>query len=316
MNKKISYVIPCYNSSLFIEKTVNDLMKTIKKDLSKYDSEIILVNDSSKDDTFKKIKKIAKNNSNVIAVDLARNFGQHNAIMAGFKFATGDIILSMDDDGQTAPSEIKKIIGALDEDTDVVYAKYEHKNHNIFRNLGSRLNDFMAVKLINKPKNLYVSSFFAMKKFVKDEIITYTNPYPYIIGLVLRATNKIKNVTVIHNKRKVGKSNYTLKKLVGLLMNGFTNFSVTPLRIALIFSSIFGIAAIILAMIFIINKFTNPNVPIGWTSTIIVNLLIGASISFLLGLIGEYVGRIYMAINNNPQYVIREVVNGKKERKN
>ena len=316
MNKKISYVIPCYNSALFIEKTVDDLINTIKKDLPEYNSEIILVNDASKDNTFKKIKEIANTNANVIAVDLSRNFGQHNAIMAGLKFTTGDIILAMDDDGQTAPSEIKKIISGLDEDTDVVYAKYEHKKHNIFRNLGSRLNDFMAVKLINKPKDLYVSSFFAMKKFVKDEIITYTNPYPYIIGLVLRSTNKIKNVTVTHNKRKVGKSNYTLKKLVGLLMNGFTNFSVTPLRIALIFSIIFGIAAIILAIIFIINKFINPNVPLGWTSTIIVNLLIGASISFLLGLVGEYVGRIYMAINNNPQYVIREVINEKKERKN
>lgn len=316
MNKKISYVIPCYNSALFIEKTVDDLINTIKKDLPEYNSEIILVNDASKDNTFKKIKEIANTNANVIAVDLSRNFGQHNAIMAGLKFTTGDIILAMDDDGQTAPSEIKKIISGLDEDTDVVYAKYKHKKHNIFRNLGSRLNDFMAVKLINKPKDLYVSSFFAMKKFVKDEIITYTNPYPYIIGLVLRSTNKIKNVTVTHNKRKVGKSNYTLKKLVGLLMNGFTNFSVTPLRIALIFSIIFGIAAIILAIIFIINKFINPNVPLGWTSTIIVNLLIGASISFLLGLVGEYVGRIYMAINNNPQYVIREVINEKKERKN
>ena len=314
MKKTISYVIPCYNSEMFIETTVNDLIQHITNDLPNYEYEIILVNDCSKDHTFMKIKEIANNNNKIIAVDLAKNFGQHNAIMAGLKYANGEIILAMDDDGQTLPSEIKKIIGGLDVETDVVYAKYEHKKHSLFRNLGSRLNDFMAVKFINKPKFLYVSSFFAMKKYIKDEIITYKNPYPYIIGLVLRTTNKIKNVTVLHNERKVGKSNYTLKKLVSLLMNGFTNFSVTPLRVALFFSILFVIVACVLTLLVTINKFVRPNVPVGWTSSIILNLIIGAVITFVLGLIGEYVGRIYMAINNNPQYVIREVVNEKKEK--
>ncbi len=310
---KISYVIPCYNSELFINRTIDNLINTINMDLQEYDYQIVLVNDCSKDKTFMKIKKLSLENKKIVAIDLAKNFGQHNAIMAGLKYSTGDIIVCMDDDGQTKPSEIKKIISALDEDCDVVYAKYDFKKHSLFRNFGSRVNDFMAVKLLNKPKSLYVSSFFAMKKYIKDEIITYDNPYPYIIGLILRTTNKIKNVTVIHEKRAVGKSNYNLRKLISLLMNGFTNFSVRPLRIALIFACLFSILAVVFVIVFLINKFTNPNVPLGWTSITIINLVIGAVITFLLGLIGEYVGRIYMAINNNPQYVIREVVNETKE---
>lgn len=308
MKEKISYVIPCYNSEKFIKNTVEDLILTIEKDLSQYDYEIILVNDCSKDKTFMQIKELALNNEKIKAIDLAKNFGQHNALMAGFRRSTGDIVLAMDDDGQTLPSQIKKIINALDDETDVVYAKYSHKKHSWFRNLGTKINDYMAVKIIKKPKDLYVSSFFAMKKYIKDEIMTYKNPYPYIIGLVLRTTNRIKNVEVVHSERKVGKSNYNLKKLVSLLMNGFTNFSVTPLRVALFFAIVFILIARLLAIIFVINKINNPLVPQGWTSIIILNLIIGAVVTFILGLIGEYVGRIYMAINNNPQYVIREIV--------
>lgn len=308
MKEKISYVIPCYNSEKFIKNTVEDLILTIEKDLSQYDYEIILVNDCSKDKTFMQIKELALNNEKIKAIDLAKNFGQHNALMAGFRRSTGDIVLAMDDDGQTLPSQIKKIINALDDETDVVYAKYSHKKHSWFRNLGTKINDYMAVKIIKKPKDLYVSSFFAMKKYIKDEIMTYKNPYPYIIGLVLRTTNRIKNVEVVHSERKVGKSNYNLKKLVSLLMNGFTNFSVTPLRVALFFAIVFILIAALLAIIFVINKINNPLVPQGWTSIIILNLIIGAVVTFILGLIGEYVGRIYMAINNNPQYVIREIV--------
>lgn len=314
MKKTITYIIPCYNSAQFIDNTIKDLITTITKDLPNYLYEIVLINDCSKDNTFYKIKELANKNSNIIAIDLAKNFGQHNAIMAGMKYASGDIILCMDDDGQTLACEIKKIINALDDSTDVVYAKYEHKKHSLFRNLGSKINDLMADKILHKPKDLYVSSFFAIKKYVRDEIVTYSNPYPYIIGLIIRTTDKIKNVTVMHSERKVGKSNYTLKKLISLLMNGFTNFSVTPLRIAMFFSLIFTAVAILLIIILTINKIINPSVPIGWTSTVIITLIVGAVITFVLGLIGEYVGRIYMAINNNPQYVIREVINEKSKK--
>lgn len=310
---KISFVIPCYNSELFVEKTVEELIETIKSKLVQYESEIILINDSSKDKTFEKIESLSQIHKNITAIDLSKNFGQHSAIMAGLSQTTGDIIVCLDDDGQTPPNEAVKLINALDEETDVAYAKYKNKKHNKFRNIGSKINDYMAESLLNKPKDLFISSFFAMKKYVKDEILEYKNPYPYMEGLVLRATNKIKNVEVNHSERKVGKSNYTLKKLLKLWVNGFTNFSVKPLRIAILCSTMFILCAIIMTIWIFINKANNPEVPMGWSSTMIVILLVGAAITFILGLIGEYVGRIYLSINNNPQYIIRKIAQNKEE---
>lgn len=305
--KIVSFVIPCYNSEKFIQNTVEDLQNAINRDFSEYKAEIILINDSSKDKTESKIEEIAKHSTNVIAIDMAKNFGQHGAIFAGLAQAKGDIVICLDDDGQTPPDEAIKLVNALDENTDVVYARYKNKKHNKFRNFGSKVNDYMAQSLLEKPKDLFISSYFAMKKYVKDEILKYTNPYPYLEGLVLRTTNKIKNVDINHKERKVGKSNYTLRKLLHLWVNGFTSFSVKPLRIAIVCSFIFVISAIIITSAIIINKIKNPSVPLGWSSTMVVLLIVGSALTFILGLIGEYVGRIYISINNSPQYVVRKV---------
>ncbi len=305
--KIVSFVIPCYNSEKFIQNTVEDLQNAINRDFSEYKAEIILINDSSKDKTESKIEEIAKHSTNVIAIDMAKNFGQHGAIFAGLAQAKGDIVICLDDDGQTPPDEAIKLVNALDENTDVVYARYKNKKHNKFRNFGSKVNDYMAQSLLEKPKDLFISSYFAMKKYVKDEILKYTNPYPYLEGLVLRTTNKIKNVDINHKERKVGKSNYTLRKLLHLWVNGFTSFSVKPLRIAIVCSFIFVISAIIITLAIIINKIKNPSVPLGWSSTMVVLLIVGSALTFILGLIGEYVGRIYISINNSPQYVVRKV---------
>jgi len=311
--KLISFIIPCYNSSLFIENTVNELQSAINNDFKQYETEIILINDSSKDSTASKIENIALKNKNVVAIDLAKNFGQHGAIFAGLSEASGDIIVCLDDDGQTPANEAKKLINALDEETDVVYARYKNKKHNKFRNIGSKMNDYMMCSLLNKPKELFISSYFAMKKYIKDEILQYTNPYPYLQGLILRTTNKIKNVDINHKDRKVGNSNYTLKKLLNLWVNGFTNFSVKPLRVGIVFSFIFAVCAVLMTIFVILNKIKTPDVPMGWSSVMVVLLFIGAAITFILGLIGEYVGRIYISINNSPQYIIRKVTKDEKK---
>lgn len=305
--EKVSFIIPCYNSELFIENTINELQESINNDYKKYETEIILINDSSKDNTAIKIEEISQKNNNVIAIDMAKNFGQHGAIFAGLSQAKGDIIVCLDDDGQTPPNEAIKLVNSLDENTDVVYAKYKNKKHSKFRNFGSKVNDYMAHSLLSKPNDLFISSYFAMKKYVKDELLKYTNPYPYLEGLVLRTTNKIKNVEINHRERKIGKSNYTLKKLLHLWVNGFTSFSVKPLRLAIVCSFIFVISAMLITIAIIINKLRNPAVPLGWSSTMVVILIVGAALAFILGLIGEYVGRIYISINNSPQYVIRKV---------
>lgn len=305
--KKISFIIPCYNSEKFISTTIEELQNTIENDLKDFQTEIILINDSSRDKTFEVIEKLSITYENVVAVDMSKNFGQHGAIFAGLSLSNGDIIVCLDDDGQTPPNEVKKLINALDEDVDVVYAKYSNKRHNNFRNFGSKVNDLMAESLLNKPKELYISSYFCMKKYIKQEILKYNNPYPYLEGLILRTTNKIKNVEINHRERKIGESNYTIKKLLHLWINGFTSFSVKPLRIAIFFSFLFVLLAIIISVVISINKIKNPMVPLGWSSVMVILLLIGASITFILGLIGEYIGRIYISINNSPQYVIRKI---------
>lgn len=307
---KYSIVIPCYNSEKTIINVVDDLFGVMKGK----DFEIILINDFSKDNTEKVLINLSKAKNNIKFISFTKNFGQHAALLAGYRQASGDLIISMDDDGQTPANEVFKLVNKIQEGYDVVYAKYNHKKHSIFRNVGSKINDFMAVKLINKPKELYISSYFATKKFIIDEIVKYNNPFPYIGGLVLRTTGSICNVDVEHHDRAVGKSGYSFTKLFKLWLNGFTAFSIKPLRISVYFGVVAAILGIILFVYAIVNKLMNTNVPLGWTSMIATLSLLGGAILAVLGMIGEYIGRIYISLNNSPQYVIKEMDSKNDER--
>lgn len=300
---KLSYVIPCYGSEHTIVSVVTDIKKLMKQDLKNYQFEIILVNDGSPDQVHNVIIKNYSNDKNVKYIQLAKNFSQHNAVMAGLRHTTGDIIICLDDDGQSPVYEIPRLLNELNNDIDVVYAKYKTKKHSFFRNFGSKINDYMLRTMLGKPQELYISSFFAMKNYVKEAMIEYKNPYPYLGGLILRITDRIKNVETDHLNRNDGSSGYTIRKLLKLYVNGLTNFSVKPLRISLFFSITFILIAVISSIYLIINKLSNPDIPVGWTSMMIALLFVGAAITFLLGLIGEYIGRIYISINNIPQYV-------------
>lgn len=305
---KISFIIPCYKSAQTLPGVIREIKETVSNSLSEFDHEIILVNDSSPDNTYEIIKQLVDDNDNIIGIDIAKNFGQHSALMAGMRQSSGDYVVCLDDDGQTPACEVTKLIARLEEGYDVVYASYEQKKHTGFRNWGSRLNSAMTVWLLDKPKDLYISSYFIARRFVVDEMIKYSNPYPYVMGLVLRTTLNISNVPIDHRARAAGNSGYTLKKLLVLWLNGFTAFSVKPLRIATLLGLILSVFGFLYAVYALINKLCNPAAPLGWTSIIILVLIIGGSILAVLGLIGEYIGRIYISINNSPQYVIREII--------
>lgn len=305
--KKVSFIIPCYVSGKVIHLTVKEIIDTMTKNID-YDYEIILINDFSPDNTFEVIRELCNKSDKIIGINLAKNFGQHSAIMAGFHYVTGDIIVCLDDDGQTPANEVFKLISKIEEGYDVVYASYNEKKHSLFRNFGSKINFKMTEYLLDKPKDLYISSYFASRKFVIEYIKEYTHSYPYIIGLVLRVTKNITNVNVNHRNREVGQSGYNMKKLVSLWVNGFTAFSVKPLRIATLLGILIGIIGFCTTIWTILNKLYNPSVPLGWSSTMAVSLVLGGLILFVLGIIGEYIGRIYICINNSPQYVIKEVV--------
>lgn len=306
---RVSFVIPCYRS----EKTIENVVEEIRNKMilmNKYNYEIILINDCSPDGTFSVIKKLCTMYKNIIGIDHAKNFGQHAALMAGFHFASGDIIICLDDDGQTPAEEVDKLLDKIEAGYDVVYAKYQEKKHSLFRNFGSSVNRKMTEVMLGKPRELYVSSYFAARKFVVDEILRYKNAYPYVIGLVLRTTKNICNVNVTHKERLEGKSGYSLNKLVALWMNGFTSFSILPLRVATFSGCMVALIGFLYALITIIQKIVDPTRIIGWSSIISIMLILGGFVLLVLGMIGEYIGRIYISLNNSPQYVIRSVING------
>lgn len=308
--KKLSFVIPCYGSEHTIENVVNEIKEVVRMD-GRYTYEIILVSDGSPDNVFGVISNICSKMDNVKGFRLTKNFGQHAALMAGYHFCEGDIIISLDDDGQIPVNEVFSLIDKIDEGFDVVYGTYQHKKHNRFRNFGTMLNNWMAEWLLDKPKDLMLTSYFAMTSVILKEVIRYDQAFPYIMGLVLRSTNRIASVPVNHRSRVTGSSGYTFKKLIGLWFNAFTAFSVKPLRFATLTGLVFAGSGLLYAIVTVFNKMFNPNVPVGWSSTMFVLLVLGGMILTVLGLIGEYVGRIYICINKSPQYVVAERVSRK-----
>lgn len=306
--KKISFVIPCYRSEHTLPRVVAEIENKMKT-LARYEYDIVLVNDCSPDNTFEVIRRLCGEHENIRGISFAKNFGQHAALMAGLRYADGDYVVCLDDDGQTPADEADKLLDRLEEGYDAVYAQYGQKRHSAFRNLGSSINEHMTRMMLGKPKELYISSYFAVKRFVVEDMIRYENSYPYVIGLVLRATKNIANVPVTHREREEGVSGYTLKKLIGLWFNGFTAFSVKPLRIATAIGCVSALLGFLYGLYTIVKRFANPNVPVGFSALMSAVVLFGGLMMVMLGLIGEYIGRIYISLNNSPQYVIREKIN-------
>lgn len=306
--RKLSFVIPCYHSADSISQVVHEIIKTVETD-ARFDYEIICINDCSPDNTYQVLRQLSQESLKIKVIDLSRNFGQHSALMAGFNHVTGDIIVCLDDDGQNPPSEMFKLIDKLDEGYDLVSAKYSKKKHSLFRKIGTKISFAMSSYLVGKPKDIDLNSYYVFKRYVLDEVIKYDNPYPFVHGLILRVTRNMANVEIDHKERQSGSSGYNLKKLFGLWMNGFTAFSEKPLRIASIIGCICAGLGFLYGLIIIIRKLLNPEILVGYSSMMAVILFLCGMIMLFLGLLGEYIGRIYISINNAPQYAIRETIN-------
>ena len=304
----ISFVIPCYSSEKTIEIVVDEIYQLMSKH-KKNSYEIILVNDCSPDSVYEVICNLSYADSHIKCIDFAKNFGQHSALMAGYRAARGDVVISVDDDGQIPVEQTFDLLNKLEDGHDVAYASFEKNTRGMFRGFGTKVNDVMANILLQKPKELQLTSFFAMKRFICDEIVIYDSPYPYIPGLVLRSTRKICNLSMPLRNRLYGKSGYSLKKLLSLWLNGFTAFSVKPLRMATVLGFICAAIGFMVGFYTIIHKLIYPMTPAGYSSLMAVLLFVSGIIMIILGLIGEYIGRIYICLNNSPQYVIRQTVN-------
>lgn len=312
--EQVSFVIPCYNSERTIENVIGEIKERMR-DFPEFGYEIILVNDCSKDHTFAVIQELSEKNDRITGIDLARNFGQHAALMAGFHYVKGDYVICLDDDGQMPIESVGDMLKLLKKDADVVQGKYAGTKQNVLRRFGSMINAKMNEWLLSKPKDLEMNSFWGAKRFIIDEMIRYEGAYPYIGGLILRTTRNIKNLEVKHRARAEGKSGYTFGKLLFLWMNGFTAFSEKPLRFASICGVVCSVAGLIYAFVTVVRKILNPDMLVGYASLITVILFTGGMIMMMLGILGEYIGRMYICMNRSPQYVIREIVSGETKEK-
>jgi glycosyltransferase involved in cell wall biosynthesis len=305
---RLSIVIPVYRGEATIDRLVRTLVEAFG---SVYRLEIVLVNDGSPDGSASVCRALAHAFPCVTFLNLSRNFSEHNAVMAGLNHTTGDHVVIMDDDFQNPPEEVVKLVNEIDRGGyDVVYSSYTQKKHHWARNLGSGFNNLVASVLISKPRDLYLSSFKVISRFVVDELIQYRGPYPYIDGLILRFTRNYSCVQVRHDDRPEGQSSYTLRKLVALWLNMFTNFSILPLRLASMLGLLLSVTGVVMAAGFVVEKLVDPDLPSGWASLIVSLFLIGGVQLFALGMIGEYLGRLFLKDNGRPQFVIREVVRG------
>ena len=303
---KISFVIPCYRSEHTIEGVVSEI-KSVVSQRPEVDYEVIMVSDHSPDNVYSVIERMCKADSlHLKGAELSRNFGQPAAQMAGFSLADGDVVFSLDDDGQAPVDAIFKVMDKLQfEGLDVVYGAYPRKRHSGFRNLGSWVNHLMAVWLIGIPRGMYTTSFFAVRRLIVDEMLRYSGPFPYLSGLIFRVTRNVSTVEVRHRDRQEGTSGYTFFKLLKLWANGFTAFSVAPLRMASYAGALCAFMGFAFGLWTIVRKlFISPEVTVGYSSLMSAMLFIGGMLMLMLGLIGEYVGRIYMCINRAPQFLI------------
>jgi glycosyltransferase involved in cell wall biosynthesis len=301
----LSIVVPVYNGA----KSITELVHALETLDIEGGHEIVLVNDGSPDDSLAVCRRLLSEASVPITlVNLARNFGEHNAIMTGLRHTRGAYVITMDDDLQNPPSEVKRLLEhARATGKDVIYTRYAVKQHTYWRNLGSRFANWVADVLMEKPKGLYLSSFRCMSAFLVEQVTRYEGPFPYVDGLIMQATQAIDTIEVAHLPRASGRSNYTMKRLVRLWLNIFVNFSVMPLHL----STIAGFALSLIGLIGVVSVvlealFFEP--PQGWASLMAATLLLSGVQLLILGILGEYMGRLFLTANRKPQTVVREVV--------
>jgi glycosyltransferase involved in cell wall biosynthesis len=297
---EISVVIPVYNSANIITELVRQL-----RDAITVEYELIFVNDASKDDSWNILSKLAES-ADVKALSLSMNFGQDNAIMAGLGVATGKYIVIMDDDLQHSPYDIMQLYDKCKKECDVCYADYsQHKKQTWWKNIGSFFNSKSAEVFLNKPNKIYISPYKIIKADIVKSMLQYQGAYPYIDGLIFRSTKSISQITVDHQSRYAGTGNYGLKKSISVFLKHATGFSIVPLRLASFIGFLISIFSFLLGLFYIFQYFSG-NIIEGWTTLVVLTLFIGGMMLSSLGIIGEYIGRMYQTMNNRPQYIIRE----------
>ena len=302
----ISIVIPCYYSEKTLAEEIDMIIEEFDNNEG-YECELVLVNDGSTDGTFESIRSLAEKYGNIKGINLMRNFGQHNALMAALQYTSGDYVLGMDDDMQTHPSQMFKLIHRIEEGFDMVYGVYPVRKNSPIKNFTSWINKKTSRIMLDRPKEIESSNFWIITKAVRDEVIKFDTFNPYVDAIFYRVTRNIGMVEIEHFKREHGHSGYTFKKLLKLWL-AYWNFSVAPLRMAFFVGTFSFFAGILFTIYIIINKILSPDLPVGWSSTMCVMALLFGVVLMVLGVVGEYLGKIILILNKTPQYIVRETI--------
>ena len=306
----ISITIPCYRSAKTLPLVVEKIREAFQN-RDGFEYQIILANDGSPDDTFEVIKGLCNEDSRIIGVNLSRNYGQAIAKYAALSYAEGDIVVCMDDDGQHPAEKLFMLVDKVLEGNDVVYARFPKKKAPIMKRFTSWIHTQIMCCTIKKPKELQLSSFYAMNRLVADKLKDYKSPYPATLAYMMHITTKIVNVTIEHQERIAGKSGYNFFKRFSVWLDTFVSLSVVPLRFASLMGFIVAILGFISGLVLIVQKIVNPAIAMGYTSTMSAILFVGGMIMIMLGLLGEYIGRMFIVMADAPQFVVRETINEK-----
>jgi undecaprenyl-phosphate 4-deoxy-4-formamido-L-arabinose transferase len=301
----ISIVVPVFRSSQSLPKLVEEINLVLQN--SGHAFEIILVCDGSPDNSWNMICELHSNATNIVGINLRKNVGQHNALMAGLRHAQGDMIVTMDDDLQHNPSYIPVMINKIDEGFDLVYAKFSRREHSSWKVVGSKLNSFLARKLISAPRDLYLSPFRAMTSELCGEVVASTTPFLYLDGTILELNPKVASIEVQHEPRIHGDSNYNLRKSISLAAKMATSYSILPLRLTTYLGITMSFFSFSLGILFIVQKLTIDVMPIGWTSLITALMMVSGLQLLSIGVLGEYLGRLFRIANGQQQYHIKEI---------
>lgn len=306
---KYSIVIPVYNS----EKSLRELyvrIKSVFENVIKEDYELIFVDDFSKDDSFNIIYQMSKQDNRIVAIQLARNCGQHAALLCGFNYVHGDYIITMDDDLQHPPEQIPRLIEGIqsDDNYDVIIGRYDTKKHNILRNWGTKVSSYISYKMYGKPKQLELTSFRLIKRFVVEELCSMSVSTPRIGNMIIQINGRVGNVLVEHDERKYGKSGYSFGRLVKDLINNVITNSSFPLQCVKYIGGGSIILSFLLGGYYFIKYLVIGTSVVGWTSLFLAVLMLGGLILCSIGIVGDYLLRILNESKKVPQFFVRKVI--------